>query len=200
MKKQILVIGGGDTFTTYEEYVSSLRAAIITLEDLRRPKLWSHTLDMALPEYEIIRADMPNDRNAKYEEWKIWFEKIFVLLEPESILVGHSLGGIFITKYFSERLPEKHIASIHLVAAPYNDERKEPLGDFKILQPVTALANHAKSIFLYHSMDDFVVPFNEMSKYIHDIPTAKVFTFTHRNHFLQPEFPELLENIKKSSQ
>jgi predicted alpha/beta hydrolase family esterase len=70
---------------------------------------------------------MPNTMNAKYGEWKVWFEKYFshihgiehhasakTTLEriaekkehekdlKKLVLVGHSLGAIFLMKYLSE--------------------------------------------------------------------------------------------------
>ena len=52
--------------------------------------------------YEVLIPQMPNSQNARYSEWKILFEKIISILDDEIILIGHSLGGIFLVKYFSE--------------------------------------------------------------------------------------------------
>jgi predicted alpha/beta-fold hydrolase len=48
---------------------------------------------------------MPNKLNARYHEWKIFFEGILSKLdrEDEITLVGGSLGGCFLLKYFSEK-------------------------------------------------------------------------------------------------
>src|SRR3989344_3659970 len=104
MKTQIVVIHGGDTFDTYEQYLSFLKNYKIDFERFRENKKdWKATLAEKLGEnYEVISHSMPNKRNAKYIEWKIWFEKFIPFLNPEVILVGHSLGGAFLAKYFSE--------------------------------------------------------------------------------------------------
>jgi predicted alpha/beta hydrolase family esterase len=66
---------------------------------------------------------MPCRENASYPAWKIWFEKIFPYLNEENIIiVAHSLGGIFISKYLSENAFPKHLAQLHLVAPVLDDE------------------------------------------------------------------------------
>jgi len=42
---------------------------------------------------------MPCIENAKYNEWKIQFEKYLKRTDNDLILIGMSLGGIFLTKY-----------------------------------------------------------------------------------------------------
>lgn len=50
--------------------------------------------------YQIIRPEMPNKNMASYKAWKIWFEKIFPYLNDEDlVMVGHSLGAMFLIKY-----------------------------------------------------------------------------------------------------
>ena len=76
---------------------------------------------------------MPNKQNARYRDWKIVFEGILAQLdsEVELTLVGGSLGGCFLLKYFSENsihtdqdvsfldIPKRQlrIHSLHLIAA-----------------------------------------------------------------------------------
>ena len=54
------------------------------------------------------------------------------------------------------------------------------------------------NIYIYHSEDDFVVPFADLDKYAKDLPNAKKVIFKDRGHFLQEEFPELIESIKSN--
>ena len=136
MAKQIVLIHGGTTFETYEEYMAYLRSIKLTLEKIQK-KDWKDNLANALPEFQVIYPKMPNAKNARYEEWKIWFEKLFPLLNNEVILVGHSLGAIFLAKYLSENTFPKKIKSLHLVAGPYDDtDCDEPLADFSLSGPV----------------------------------------------------------------
>lgn len=199
MKKQVIVIHGGDTFETYEDYFNHLKNYQIESLDYFKRKDWKNSLQDRLGEdFEVIAPQMPNRKNARYEEWKIWFEKIIPLLNDEVILVGHSMGGIFLAKYLSENNFPKKIISLHLVSAPYDTETiTEPLGDFEIKNPVANLAKHTDKIFLYQSRDDRVVPFTDVEKYQRDLPSAILTAFEDRGHLSQEEFPELVERIKK---
>jgi hypothetical protein len=45
---------------------------------MARQPSWKKWLAEGLSQhYEVMRPDMPNTMNAKYAEWKIWFEKYF---------------------------------------------------------------------------------------------------------------------------
>ena len=65
---------------------------------------------------------MPNKMNAKYAEWNMIFES-FISAKMGSLLnitlIGNSLGGCFLMKYFSEQnsFPKEKLEAIHLVAA-----------------------------------------------------------------------------------
>lgn len=200
MKKQVIVIHGGDTFDTYDEYLSFLRNIKIDSIDYFKGKDWKQSLQEKLgDDFEVILLRMPNSVNARYEEWKIWFEKLFPFLTEEVILAGHSLGGIFLAKYLSENTFPKKILSLHLIAAPYDAETSQySLVDFALLGTVQGLVKYAEKIFLYQSKDDPSVPFADVEKYKRDVPSAILVSFEDRGHFNAEEFPELIENIKKN--
>lgn len=197
MKKQILIIGGGDTFKTYEEYLDSLRKFDIDIERFKSDKVdWKPWLRKNLgDEYEVIIPQMPNKTNAQYEEWKIWFEKIINQLNQEVILIGHSLGGAFLSKYLTENKVNKDIMAVFLVAAVYEcDSHGKTLASFEL--PKVGINLQSDDVYLYHSKDDPVVPFSELDKYIKALPNAVVRILQDKKHINQEEFPELLNDIK----
>src|SRR3990167_84565 len=155
MKKQVVVIHGGDTFETYEKYLDFLCNYEIDSLDYFKHKGWKSILQEKLgDDFEVIRPQMPNKINAKYLEWRIWFEKLVPLLNPEVILIGHSLGGIFLAKYLSENNFPKKIRGVFLVGAGSE-------GDFVAPKSFKQLEKQGGKIFLYHSKDDRIVPFSE---------------------------------------
>ena len=96
MKKQIVVIHGGDTFETHGQYMDSLRNYEINIERYKTDKDdWKKPLRKKLGDgYEVILPIMPNKTNAQFEEWKIWMGKLTPFLNDNVILIGHSLGMI----------------------------------------------------------------------------------------------------------
>ena len=197
MKKQIILIHGGEVFNTYEDYIKNLRLEEIELKDLFR-KGWKKTLALKLgADWEVIAPRMPCGENAKYLEWKIYFEKIVPFTRDGVILIGHSLGGIFLAKYLSENKFPKKIKAVLLIATPHTEKFEHSLADFILPNSLLKLEKQGGSIFLYYSSDDMVVPIQNMKSYERDLPTAKMCLFSNYGHFSVEKFPEIIKDIKK---
>jgi hypothetical protein len=142
---------------------------------------------------------MPNSQNAKYEEWKIWFERYSEFLHDGIILIGHSLGGYFLAKYLTENTMPVSVRALFLIAAPFkpDDFGGEDGGDFVFdTSKLGKLTERAEKIFIYHSKDDPIVPYAHAQMYKHVLYGAKLVFFEDRGHFLEEEFQELLQNIE----
>lgn len=196
MKQQILIIHGADTFPTYEKYLEYLKNKEIDIETTNFQD-WKATLENVLGgEYKVIAPRMPNKQNAQYLEWKIWFEKFLSLLREDLILIGHSMGGVFLAKYLSEDKINKKIRGLFLVAPPYKNEVPYAIGTFMPSKSLKKVAQQVGKIFLYYSEDDPVVPFSELKEYERELPQAQTRIFRDRGHFRQESFPEIVEDIK----
>lgn len=197
MKKQIVIIHGGSTYDSYEKYLHSLRSAKLDFGRLKQPR-WRDNLKRALGKnFEVILLKMPCPENAKYLEWKIWFKKVVPFLASKVVLVGHSLGGIFLAKYLSEnKFPKKNIA-VFLIAAPFDKKDSYySLADFILPKNLRRFEKQSDQIFLYHGQDDPVVPLVNLEKYRKLLPQATVRVFQNKGHFNQSSFPELAKEIK----
>jgi len=198
MKKQVVVIHGGDSFNSYKEYLDDLKETRIDIERFGA-KRWKDTLDQTLGKsFQVIAPRMPNAGNSRYIEWKIWFRKLFPYLKNGVVLIGHSLGGIFLAKYLSEEKFPKKIGATILVAAPYFHRGRKNLPKDWIL-PVSLLRfdKQGGKIFLYQSKDDKVVPFADVKRYKKSLPTATERIFTDEGHFSLEKFPEIVRDIKR---
>ncbi len=136
MKKQVVVIHGGWSFNKYDDFLHFLKNRKVDSAYFFRKKDWKSTLAAALGNnYEVLMPQMPNKQNAKYKEWKIWFERMRPFFRNNVILIGHSLGGIFLAKYLSENKFTKKIGALFLVATPHNNtygcENFQLSGDLK---------------------------------------------------------------------
>lgn len=194
-----MIIPGGDTFESYESYLEVLRNYTIDLDRYRGlRKDWKATLGEKLgPDYDVLIPTMPNKSNAKYTEWKILFEKIASFLNEEVILIGHSLGGLFLAKYLSEESFSKHILATMIISAPYDSRLPDfSLADFALPSSLKKLESQGGRVFIYHSDDDPVVPIENAQKYKVALPDATLRVLNGRGHFNQEEFPELSADIK----
>src|SRR3989344_1816032 len=193
-KQQVVVVHGGDTFETYGEYISFLKKYEVSLEYFKKRRWRENLQDVLGDDFEVIAPAMPNKSNAQYLEWKIWFEKLFPFLDDSLILIGHSLGGAFVAKYLSENRFPKKLKAVLLVAAVYDkDTEGYGLATFSLPKEVDLQTD---KICLYHSKDDFVVPFDDVNRYKEALPNAEVKIFEDRGHFATEEFPEIVEDIK----
>ncbi len=200
MKKQVIFIHGGDVFNSYSDYIEALNKSTFNPNN-KRIKKWKNSLAEEIGDnFDVIAPTMPNKQNAKYNEWRIWFEKIFPYLGKDIILVGYSLGGIFLAKYLSENIFPKKILVTYLISAPYNGKHSEYFNtDFVLADSLEKMEEQSEKIFLYHSEDDAIVPFVDSRKYSKALPKAVSVVFKNRNHFLQEKFPELVKSIKSFS-
>lgn len=190
--RQVVVIHGGDSFVSYDEYIAALRAKEVTLEKFQpRVKSYKDGLQEMLGfDWQVFLPDMPNARNARFIEWKIWFEKLLALLDDDIVLIGHSLGGVFLASYLSREDIPKKVHATFLIAAPFGE------GDFTLPSSLEKLTQQAGKLFIFHSKDDPIVPFEDCQKYMEQLPNAEAIIFEDRGHFNQEHFPELINEIK----
>ena len=131
--KQLLYIHGGNLTKDNDELLKIMATREINpFEEKKRRR---QTLQDRLPEFVVIKPEMPNKDMARYSTWKLWFEKYIPFLEAENlVLVGHSLGAMFLTKYLAENEFPIQISQLHLVAPVLDDqglnEGDNYLGDF----------------------------------------------------------------------
>lgn len=194
--KQVLIIHGGNSFSSYESYMADLRAKEIDYEQLRLERKWRDWIAEQMPDADVLLPTFPNGNNAVFEEWKIYFEKLIPFFGDDMQLVGHSLGAMFLAKYLNEKPLERPVKKIVLIAGGYNDGSAEDTGSFRV-ESATKVPQSASEVYLFHSQDDFVVPFAELAKFKKDLPKAITHVFANRGHFLDETFPELLDLLKQ---
>lgn len=201
MKKQVFYIHGGDAFSKYEDYLAFLETLPLSLPGEERTDRWTKSLAEDLgADYEVFMPSMPNKYNARFHEWSLWFERHFPLLRDGVVLVGWSLGGMFLAKYLAENDLPFVPGPIFLLAAPCGvceSTDGDDCGTFQFgEETLMALGKKPLSLQIWHSKDDFVVPFAAAKAYAAGLPKAKTRYFEDKNHFLTTTFPELIEAIK----
>jgi predicted alpha/beta hydrolase family esterase len=198
-KPQILLIHGGMTFKNRHDYLNFLKTREISLESGPR---WSKDyLDKKLgKKFEIIRPNMPLKDNACYEDWKIHFERYLPLLRSKAILIGSSLGGIFLAKYLAENKLQKKFLAVFLVSPPFDNSlpHEDLVGGFRLPSSLLQLENNCRHLYLLFSQQDLIVPVDQAAKYALKLKKANIKIYPHINgHFRVAELPELVNFIKK---
>lgn len=199
MSQQIVLIHGGEVFDTYEAYLADLRVKKISLERFSQQG-WKMGLQERLgEEFEVIAPPMPNKQNAKYLEWEIWFEKLFPFLRNGVILIGHSLGGLFLARFLSQQTFPVKIRATILIGAPCHTPEEHPQADFMLPESLDIFSAQAGEVILMHSTDDPVVSYANAQAYRQCVPSARLETFENRGHFNDEVFPELEDMVRDIS-
>ncbi|OHA66837.1 MAG: hypothetical protein A3E07_01815 [Candidatus Wildermuthbacteria bacterium RIFCSPHIGHO2_12_FULL_45_9] len=198
-KIQILVVHGGMTFKNEKDYLHYLKTKKVTTE--KRVYWAGEYLEKSLGKgFQIISPRMPLQDNAKYRDWKILFKRYIPLLKGKFILIGSSLGGVFLAKYLSENKLPKKALSIYLVCPPFDNSLlgEDLFGGFDLKSNLSLLEENAKNLYLLFSKDDDVVPIAHAEKYAKKLKKARFVTYKSKNgHFNIPKFPEIVGMIKK---
>ena len=197
-KIQIFMIHGGTTFKSKKDYLHFLKTRKVSIEE--KISWTDEFLKKNLGKnFEIIKPKMPLKENAKYDEWKIHFENFFPQLRNNIILIGGSLGGIFLAKYLSENKFPKKILSTYLICPPYDNSLpgEDLVGGFNLKTDLSLLEKNSKNLYLMFSKDDDVVPPAHAEKFKKKLKNADFIIFESKNgHFEISEFPEIVKMIK----
>lgn len=199
MKKQIVIIHGGHVLDVKDDFLTYLQKRKVTKDDFKSKKGWKEDFEEKLGDrFEIFTPKMPNKENAKYVEWKIWFEKLIPFLNDDVTLIGHSLGGLFLVKYLSEFLFPKKIKALILIAAPYNgkDGKHNLDTDYFFNDDFQKITDQIDKIFLFHSTDDKIVPFADFEIYKEKLSGASFMSFNDKGHFNIDIFLELIKTVE----
>lgn len=197
-KRQIFIIHGGMTFKTKKDYLSFLDNLEISL--INYPNWKGEYLDKKLgKDFEIIRPRFPLSENANYLDWKIYFEKYLTKLDSNFILLGFSLGGIFLAKYLSENKLLKKPKAVFLIAPPYDNSLpgEDLVGGFKLGKDLSLMESNCQNTYLFFSKDDPVIPLEHVAAYSRKLINSRIILVDKKNgHFRVPKFPELVKMIK----
>jgi len=198
-KIQILMIHGGSTYKTRKDYLMVLKNRKVSLE--KRENWAADYLEKKLGKnFQVIKPRMPLKEYAQYEEWKIMFEKYIPLLNKEVILMGNSLGGIFLAKYLSEHKFPKKIIATFLTCAPFDNSNSDEdlLGGFKLKADISLIEKNSPNLIMSFSADDECVTVYHAEKYRNKLKKAKIFIYNDKcGHFNCPTFPEIIKQIKE---
>jgi uncharacterized protein len=197
-QRQVLYVHGGMTFPTQEAFIDFLRTKELTIDRLRVTRDWKDNLPATLgARYDVLAPRMPNGSNAQYAEWELYFSRIVPLLSPGVILIGHSLGGVFLARYLAEHTIPVSVRATFLVAAPFDEtDLDESLGAFVAPVSFDMFRAQAGLVYLYHSTDDPVVPYTHSARYLAALPHATLRTCEGMGHCNTASFPVLEDDIR----
>lgn len=180
MKKHVLFIqgGGDDGYEADAKLADSLKAALGN-------------------GYEVSYPQLQSDESVSDFGWPAQIGKQMNDIKGDVILVGHSLGASLTLKYLSETKVQKKISGIFLIATPWWSGDEDWVQGLKLQDDFADKLPANIPVFLYHSMDDEVVPFEHLSLYAQKLPQATVHEIRRGGHQLNNDLNLVAEDIRK---
>jgi predicted alpha/beta hydrolase family esterase len=181
MTRQILFVqGGGEGFHDHwdDKLIASLRRELG-------------------PGYEIRYPRMPEESDPHYARWKRRLQAELGRLDDGAVLVGHSLGATFLINALSEAEPQREIAGIFLVAAPFIGDGGWPSEEIEPNKDLAARLPEDVPIFFYHGRDDVTAPVEHLRLYARAIPRGVTRLLEARDHQLNDDLYEVAEDIRR---
>lgn len=193
VKKQVLLIGGGNVYKNEDEYEYNLVKSDLKFSDSFVD--WKKSLQDNLGfGFEVLIPIMPSKENAKYKYWKIQFNKLVTVLKSDCVIIAHSLGSAFLIKYLIQN-PNFIIDKVIFISPAFSTE---DLYDFRSdPKEVNIISNQINEIIIYHSKDDFIVPLEESILLNNLLDGSKLEIFENYGHFFGfADFPEIIKELK----
>lgn len=162
---------------------------------------WQPWLKRKLEEegQKVIAEDFPNPPHQSLDSWMQVIERHKI--DPDDILVGHSLGVAFILN-----LLEKYKVKAAFLVAGFigrlGNEKFDPVN--KTFAEKTfdweKIKNNCEKFYLYHSYNDTYVPLSK-AKELSELIGQRITMIPGAGHFSEGDgffsFPQLLRDIKK---
>ena len=149
------------------------------------------------PGYAIRYPRMPNEADPGYAAWKAALEKEFGALEPDAILVGHSIGATILLNVLAERAPAHAIKGLFLIAAPFIGRGGWASHDFEPRPDLAARLPAGVPIFFYHGREDEIAPLAHVELYAEALPGAQVRRLDGRDHQLNNDLSAVASDIRQ---
>lgn len=146
--------------------------------------------------FNIIAPLMPNPENPISEDWQAELSRLFSQLGDRAVVVGHSLGGSSVLKFLSENAVAKDIQGLFVVAAPYwGADSNWDQASFKFSSDEPAEIDKVEKMYIYHSKNDQVVPFQHQSWYSEKFPLAMAISLEGVDHIVSEPAQALIQDL-----
>jgi hypothetical protein len=179
-KKQVLFIQGGGA-GAHDEWDNKL------VDSLRRE---------LGPGYHVRYPRMPNETDPSYTMWKAALAEEIASLDDGAILIGHSVGGTILINALAEAPPNRELAGVFLIAAPFVGAGGWPSEDIKPAADLGTRLPPKTTIYLYHGSKDDTAPFAHVDLYEGAMPGAVVHRLHGRNHQLNNDLTEVAAGVR----
>jgi pimeloyl-ACP methyl ester carboxylesterase len=132
--------------------------------------------------YEIRYPRMPAEDDPSYAAWGPAISEATATLKDGATVVGHSVGGTLLIHTLAERPPDRSLAAIVLIAAPFVGIGGWPGEEFELPSDLGTLLPAGVPVHVFQGLDDDSIPPAHADLYARAIPQAQLHRLPGRDH------------------
>jgi pimeloyl-ACP methyl ester carboxylesterase len=145
--------------------------------------------------YEVRYPRMPDEDDPSYASWSAAIRREMTGLDDGAVVAGHSVGGTILINALAERPPERELAAIVLIAAPFVGAGGWPGDEFELPHDLGARLPQGVPVHVFHGLQDETAPPSHADLYARAIPQAQLHRLPGRDHQLDDDLTEVATTI-----
>lgn len=146
--------------------------------------------------YEVRYPRMPDEGDPSYARWSTAIRREIADLDDGAVVAGHSVGAAILVNALAEQPPDKGVAAIVLIAAPFVGPGGWPSEEFELTSDLCTRL--PPGVHVFHGLQDETVPPSHAVLYALAIPQAQVHQLPGRDHQLNNDLSQVAEAIRIS--
>jgi len=178
--RQVLFIqgGGADAHDQWDDMV---------VDNLRRELGAGH---------EIRYPQMPDEGEPNCAMWSAVIRAELTGLDDGAVVVGHSVGGTILAHVLAAQAPERELAAVLLIAAPFVGAGGWSSEEFELPSDLGSRLPPALRVHVFHGLQDQTVPASHADLYGRAIPQARLHLVPGRDHQLNNDLGDVAKVIR----
>lgn len=148
------------------------------------------------PGHEVRYPQMPDEGDPSYPRWSAAIGREMAHLDEGEVVAGHSIGGTILVQALIDRPPERKLAAIVLIAAPFVGPGGWPGDDFEFSGDLGDMLPAGVPVHVFHGAQDETAPSTHAGLYADAIPRAVVHMLSGRDHQLNGDLSEVALAIR----
>jgi hypothetical protein len=148
--------------------------------------------------YEVRYPRMPGEGDPSYARWRTAIRREMADLDDGAVVAGHSVGATILVNALAEQPPERGLAAIALIAAPFVGPGGWPGDEFELTSDLGARLPPGARVHVFHGLQDETAPPSHAGLYALAIPQAQVHQPPGRDHQLNNDLSVVAEAIRIS--
>ncbi len=148
------------------------------------------------PGHEVRYPRMPGEGDPSYPRWSDAIGREVAHLDEGAVVAGHSIGGTILVQALIDRPPERSLAAIVLIAAPFVGGGGWPGDGFEFSGDLGDRLPAGVPVHVFHGAQDETAPATHAGLYADAIPRALVHVLAGRDHQLNGDLSEVALAIR----